>query len=170
MAKSLVIWRYGYFDNNQNGSVDRGISGDGVIFLLLLKEIRLQLSHKASQQVLLQNVSHTAETDELSLVLWSTVSQNLSSSDHVGLLCTLSTIDTQESKLRVRLVLEVLVKLMVGENSSWEFPKVGVGLILEVHLILETIWYNNLTLNCFWGWVGVGCWWDWPWPSRSNLT
>ena len=48
-----------------------------------------------------------------------------SSSDHVGLLHTLSTIDTQESKLGVHLVLEVLAKLMVGENSSWEFPKVG---------------------------------------------
>ena len=47
-----------------------------------------------------------------------------SSLDHVGLLHTLSTIDTQESKLRVRLVLEVLAKLMVGENSSWEFPRV----------------------------------------------
>ena len=41
-----------------------------------------------------------------------------SSSDHVGLLHTLSTIDTQESKLGVCLVLEVLVKLMVGENSN----------------------------------------------------
>ena len=61
-----------------------------------------------------------------------------SSSDHVGLLRTLSTIHTQESKLRVCLVLEVLVKLMVGENLSWEFPKVGVCLILEVQLILET--------------------------------
>ena len=61
-----------------------------------------------------------------------------SSSDHVGLLHTLSTIDTQESKLGVRLVLEVLAKLMVGENLSWEFPKVGVRLILEVCLILET--------------------------------
>ena len=40
-------------------------------------------------------------------------------------------------KLGVRLVLEVLAKLMVGENSSWEFPKVGVRLILEVCLILE---------------------------------
>ena len=55
----------------------RCISGDCVVFLLLLKEIRLQLSHKASQQVLLQHVSHTAETDKVSLVLWSTVSQNL---------------------------------------------------------------------------------------------
>ena len=61
-----------------------------------------------------------------------------SSLDHVGLLHTLSTIDTQVSKLGVRLVLEVLAKLMVGENLSWEFPKVGVRLILEVHLILET--------------------------------
>ena len=50
-------------------------------------------------------------------------------SDHVGLLRTLSTIDTQKSKLGMRLVLEVLAKLMVGENSSWEFPKVGVSYI-----------------------------------------
>ena len=55
----------------------RCIGGDCVVFLLLLKEIWLQLSHKASQQVLLQHVSHTAETDKVSLVLWSTVSQNL---------------------------------------------------------------------------------------------
>ena len=61
-----------------------------------------------------------------------------SSSDHEGLLHTWSTIDTQESKLGVRLVLEVLAKLMVGENSSWEFPKVRVLLVLEVPLILET--------------------------------
>ena len=77
MAKSLVIWRYRYFDSKHNGSASRGYGGDGVIFLFLLKEIRLQLSHKASQQVLLQYVSHTAETDKVSLVLWSTVSQNL---------------------------------------------------------------------------------------------
>ena len=142
MAKSLVIWQYGYFDSKQNGAVDRGIGGDGVIFLLVLKEIWLQLSHKASQQVLLQNVLHTAETDELSLVLWSTVSQNLGPHGAARTmwvyfaLCQQSTL--KESKLRVRLVLEVLAKLMVGENSSWEFPKVGVRLILEVHLILET--------------------------------
>ena len=61
----------------------------------------------------------------------------------MGLLRTLSTIDTQKSKLGVRLVLEVLAKLMVGENSSWEFPKVGVRLILEVCLILETRQYTN---------------------------
>ena len=53
MEKPLVIWRYGYFDSKQNSATDRGIGADGVIFLLLLKEIRLQLSHKASQQVLL---------------------------------------------------------------------------------------------------------------------
>ena len=61
-----------------------------------------------------------------------------SGSDHVGLLHTLSTIDTRESKLGVRLVLEVLAKLMVRDNLCWEFPQVGVRLILEVHLILET--------------------------------
>ena len=70
MAKSLII-------SKQNGAAYRGIGEDGVIFLLLLKEIRLQLSHKASQQVLLQYVLHTAETDKMSLVLWSIVSQNL---------------------------------------------------------------------------------------------
>ena len=37
----------------------------------------------------------------------------------------------------VCLVLEVLTKLMVRENSSWEFPKVGVRLILEVCHIRE---------------------------------
>ena len=69
--------RYLVNNSKQNGAADRGIGGDGVIFLLLLIEMRLQLSHKASQQVLLQYVSHTAETDMVSLVLWSTVSQNL---------------------------------------------------------------------------------------------
>ena len=68
-----------------------------------------------------------------------------SSSELVGLLRTLSTIDTQKSKLGVRLVLEVLAKLMVGENSSWEFPKVGKRLILEVRLILETRRYNAVS-------------------------
>ena len=72
-----TYYYYYYFDSKQNSAADRGIDGDGVIFLLLLKEIRLQLSHKALQQVLLQYVSHMAETDELSLVLWSTVRQNL---------------------------------------------------------------------------------------------
>ena len=81
----------------------RWIGGDCVVFLLLLKEIRLQLIHKASQQVLMRHVSHTAETDKVSLVLWSTVSQNLrplgSSSDHVGLLrtCQQSTLKSQNS-------------------------------------------------------------------------
>ena len=142
MAKPLVIWRYGYFDSKQNGAADRGIGGDGVIFLLLLKEIRLQLSHKASQQVLLQYGSHTDETDKLSLILWSTVSQNLRPLGAARTMWVYFTLCQQsalkESKLGVRLVLEVLAKLMVGENSSWEFPKVWVRLILEVCLILET--------------------------------
>ena len=29
MAKSLVIWRYVYFNSKQNGTADRGIGGDG---------------------------------------------------------------------------------------------------------------------------------------------
>ena len=69
---------------------------------------------------------------------WVKISGHSEQLGHVGLLRTLSTIDTQKSKLGVRLVLEVLAKLMVGENSSWEFPKVGVRLIIEVRLILET--------------------------------
>ena len=40
-------------------------------------------------------------------------------------------------KLGGWLVLEVLAKLMVGENLSWELPKVRVRLILQVHVILE---------------------------------
>ena len=120
----------------------RCIGGDCVVFSHLLNEIRLQLSHKASQQVLLQYVSHTAETDKVSLALWSMVSQNLRPLGAARTmwvyfaLCQQSTL--KKSKLGVRLVLEVLAKLMVGENSCWEFPKVGVRLILEVHLILET--------------------------------
>ena len=105
-------------------------------------ENRLQLSHKVSQQVLLQYISHTAETDKVSLVFWSTVSQNLRPLRAARTmwvyfaLCQQSTL--KKSKLGVRLVLEVLAKLMVRENLSWEFPKVGMCLILEVRLILET--------------------------------
>ena len=129
------------WQSKQNGAAIWCIGGDCVVFSLLLKEIRLQLSHKASQQVLLQYVSHTAETDK-SLILWSTVNQNLRPLGAARTmwvyfaLCQQSTL--KKSKLGVRLVLEVLAKLMVGENSSWEFPKVGVRLILEVCLILET--------------------------------
>ena len=55
----------------------------------------------------------------------------------VDLLHTLSTIDTHESILGVRLVLEVLAKMMVLENSTWECSKVGLRLELEVRLALE---------------------------------
>ena len=41
-----------------------------------------------------------------------------------------------ESKLRVSLVLDVLTKLMVSENSIWEFPKVPQ----EVHLVFKTLY------------------------------
>ena len=49
-------------------------------------------------------------------------------------------VNNRHSKVKTRgaSCIEVLSKLIVGENSSWEFPKVGVRLILEVHLIL--IW------------------------------
>ena len=63
----LAIWVY--FDSKQNGPAYRGIGRDGVILLLLLKEIRLQLSQKVWQLALMQYVSHTDETDKVSLVL-----------------------------------------------------------------------------------------------------
>ena len=115
-----------------------------------------------------------------------------SSSDHVGLLRTLSTIDTQKSKLGVCLVLEVLAKLMVGENSSWEFPKVGVRLILEMRLILETRRYVKLCASFqshWWIQTGVTVWkfsvWvkigdflspvtskfdRWPWKTIGHIS
>ena len=91
-----------------------------------------------------------------------------SSSDHVGLL----------NRLGVALVLEVLAKLMVRENLSWEFPKVGVRLILEVHLILETRQYMcicfadpllktlGMWLMPLWTWPK----WVWRWEFRTSLT
>ena len=45
--------------------------------MLLLEEIRLHLGYKDSQRVLISYASHMPQTDELSLVLWSTASQNL---------------------------------------------------------------------------------------------
>ena len=63
----LAIWVH--FDSKQNGAAYRGIGRDGVVLLLLLKEIRLQLSHKVWQLALMQYVSHTDETDKVSLVL-----------------------------------------------------------------------------------------------------
>ena len=153
MAKSLVIWQYGYFDSKQIGAVNRGIGGDGVIFLLLLKEIRLQLSHKASQQVLLQNVSHTAETDELSLVLWSTVNQNLRPHGAARTmwvyfaLCQQSTLKSQNS---VRLVLEVLAKLMVGEKFELGIPqRRGVPYIRGASYIRDKTVCSNINTGTF---------------------
>ena len=147
MEKSLVIWRYGYFDSKQNGAADRGISGDGVIFLLLLKEIRLQLSHKASQQVLLQYVSLMAETDKVSLVLWSTVSQNLRPHGAARTmwvyftLCQQSTLKSQNSGC--------VLYWRCWPNWWWEKIRAGnsqksgwVLIISEVRVILETRWYT----------------------------
>ena len=84
---------------------------------------------------------NTPQTDELSLVLWSTVSQNLRPLGAARTMWVYFTL-CQQSTLWVRIVLEVLAKLMVRENSSWDFPKVGVRLILEVHLIFETRRYR----------------------------
>ena len=70
------------------------IGEDGVMFMLLLEEIQyeyeyeifiaqisqisqLHVGYKGSQRVLIWYASHTPQIDELSLVLWSTVSQNL---------------------------------------------------------------------------------------------
>ena len=81
----------------------------------------------------------TYATDELSLVLWSKVSQNLRPLGAAQTmwvyfpLCQQSTL--KESKLWVRLLLEVLAKLLVGENLSWEFPKVRVRHIIELRHI-----------------------------------
>ena len=47
MAKSLVIWLYRYFDSKQNGAADQGIGGDGVIFLLLLKEMTIAIESQS---------------------------------------------------------------------------------------------------------------------------
>ena len=44
--------------------------------MLLLEKIWLHLGYKGSQRVLILYASHTPQTDELSLVLWSMVSQN----------------------------------------------------------------------------------------------
>ena len=51
-----------------------------------------------------------------------------------------------ESKLRVWLVLEVLARLIVWENLSWEFPKFWGCLIIEMWLVLESRWYISLLL------------------------
>ena len=142
MAKSLVIWVIQVPWQSTKWRCRQCIVEDGVIFMLLLEEIRFNLGHKGSQRVLMLHASHTPQTDELSLVLWSTVSQNLRPHGAARTMwvyfthCQKSTL--KESKLGVHLVLKVLAKLMIGENSSWEFPKVGVHLILEVCLILET--------------------------------
>ena len=56
-----VAWQ-----SKQNGT---DVGEDGVIFVLLLNEKRLLLIYKGLQQVLMQYVSHTPETDEVSLVL-----------------------------------------------------------------------------------------------------
>ena len=118
--------------------------------MLLLEEIRLHLGYKGSQRVLIWYASHTPQTDELSLVLWSTVSQHhrpLGAGRTMWVYFTLKCQQSalKESKPGVLLVLEVLAKLMVKENSSREFPKVRVPLLLEVRLILETRRYLYLT-------------------------
>ena len=144
MVKSFVIWVIRVpWQSKQNGAaVDVSAEIVSYSHFYWKKYDCNWVTNKASQQVLLQYVSHTAETDKVSLVLWSTVSQNLRPLGAARTmwvyfaLCQQSTL--KKSKLRVRLVLEVLAKLMVGENSSWEFPKVGVRLILEERLILET--------------------------------
>ena len=144
MVKSFVIWVIRVpWQSKQNGAaVDVSAEIVSYSHFYWKKYDCNWVTNKASQQVLLQYVSHTAETDKVSLVLWSMVSQNLRPLGAARTmwvyfaLCQQSTL--KKSKLRVRLVLEVLAKLMVGENSSWEFPKVGVRLILEERLILET--------------------------------
>ena len=96
------------------------------------------------------------QTIELSLVLWSTVSQNLRPLGAARTMWVYFSL----CQLRVHFVLEVLAKLMVGENLRWEFPKVGgVRLILEVHHVLETrrycyhtIWFRSRRCGCLVTW------------------
>ena len=53
---------------NKNGDTRRAIADGGVIFLLVLKEIRLHLRYKGSGQVWMRYFSHMPETDEVSRV------------------------------------------------------------------------------------------------------
>ena len=99
---------------------------------------------KASQQVLLQYVLHTAETDKVSLVLWS---MWVKISGHTELLrvgpcgSTSHFVNIRHSRVKTQ------GASCIGgfgqtdgqrKIPSWEFPKVGVRLIIEVQLILET--------------------------------
>ena len=64
---------YRYFASQQNGAAIGEVS---VIVLLLMKQIRLHLGYKGVQRVLMWYASYS-QTDEVSLVLWPMVSQNL---------------------------------------------------------------------------------------------
>ena len=75
--KSLVIWVIQVLWQSTKWHCPRCIGRDSVIFLLLLKQIQLLLGYKGLQRVLMWYASHTPETDEVSFVLWSMVSQNL---------------------------------------------------------------------------------------------
>ena len=150
-GESLVTWVIRVPWQSTKWRCRRWIGGDGVILMLLLEKntIALRVQRFAAG---VNIICLTYATD-----WWAVIGPVIhdesksqatrSSSVHEGLLHTLSTSDTQESKLRVGLVLEVLAKLMVGENSSWEFPKVGVRLILELRLILETRRYCEIALR-----------------------
>ena len=99
MVKSLVIWVIQVLWQSTKWCCCRCVGEDGVIFMLLL-EIRLHLWYKGSQRVLMLHGSHTPQTDELSLVLWSTVSQKLGAARTMWVyftLCQQSTLKNQNS-------------------------------------------------------------------------
>ena len=143
MAKSLVIWVILVPWQSTKWRCCRCIGEDGVIFMLLLEGIRLHLGHKGSQRVLICLTYATDWWAVIGPVIHSESKSQAtrSSSDHVGLLHTLSTINTQ--RVKTRGALEVLTKLIVRDNSSWEFPKSGCVIMLEVRFLLETRRYHQ---------------------------
>ena len=152
MAKSLVVWRYGYFDSKQM-ALPIEVSAEMVSYSYFYwKKCNCNWVTKLRSRYYC-NMSHTQPrliSCHWSFDLrWVKISGHREQLGPCGSTSHFVTIDTQESKLGVRLVLEVLAKLMVGENSSWEFPKVGVRLILEVPLILEARPYFLLSYTYF---------------------
>ena len=159
MSKSLDIWRYGYFDSKQNDAADRGIGGDGVVFFSIERNTIAIESQSFAAGITAICLAYGRDWQGVigPLIHGESKSQATgSSSGHVGLLHTCQQSTLLESKLRACLVLEILAKLMVRENLSWEFPNVRVHLILEVPLTLETRWQYQY-------------WWN-TWPIRGQET
>ena len=140
MAKFLVIWVIRVPWQSTKSRCLRCIGEDGVTFMLLLEEIRLHLGYKGSHRVLIWYASHTPQTDELSLVLWSTVSRHLRSLGAARTMwvyfthCQQSTLQSQNSGY---------VLYWGFWPNCWRKCELGISpsrvrLILDVRLILET--------------------------------